>query len=88
MLSFVADCDGENSVDFAADFDVALSEGLIEQASHLASFSHDMIQKAATESISEHGLDLLVRKLTSALIKPSMHLLQTKLTPSFLLSST
>ena len=68
VLKFVADYDGEDSVDIAAAIQVALSEGLIEQAAHLVSFSHDMIQKATIDSIPGDDLVLLLRKLTSALI--------------------
>ena len=69
ILNFVVDYDGEKSVDLTLALQVALSEGLIERAGHLISFTHDMILKATLDSIREDDLIPLLRKLIRALIK-------------------
>jgi predicted ATPase len=69
VLDFVTDYDGQDSVDMNAVLQVATSEGLIEQAGPLISFTHDMILKAAIDSIHKDDLVPLLRKLITALIK-------------------
>jgi len=69
VLDFVAGYDGQDSVDMNAVLQVALSEGLVERAGPLISFTHDMILKAAIDSIHEDDLVPLLRKLITALIK-------------------
>jgi len=69
VLSFVANYDDENSVDISEAINNAVSEGLIERAAHLISFTHDMIQKATINSIQKADLVPLLRKLTAALIR-------------------
>jgi ATP-dependent RNA helicase DDX31/DBP7 len=67
VLQFLANYDGEHSVDVNTAIRVALSMGLIEQAAHFVSFAHDMIQKATLDSIRDDDLVPLLRKLIAAL---------------------
>jgi predicted ATPase len=67
VLQFLADYDGEHSVDVNTAIGVALRMGLIEQAAHFVSFAHDMIQKATLDSIRDDDLVPLLRKLIAAL---------------------
>ena len=69
VLDFVADYDGEASINMNAALQVATSEGLIERAGHLISFTHDTILKASIDSICEADLVPLLRKLITVLIK-------------------
>lgn len=69
VLDFVANYDGKESIDMNAALQVAMSEGLIERAGHLVSFTHDMILKASIDSICEDDLIPLLRKLITVLIK-------------------
>ena len=69
VLDFVADYDGEASVDMSNALQVAVSEGLVERAGQLISFTHDMILKAAIESIHKDDLIPLLRKLITVLVK-------------------
>ena len=69
VLDFVADYDGIDSVDMNAALHIATSEGLIERAGPLISFTHDMILNAAIETIQEDDLIPLLRKLITVLIK-------------------
>jgi predicted ATPase len=69
VLDFVADYDGQDSVDMNAVLQVATSEGLVERAGPLISFTHDMILKAAIDSIPDHDFVSLLRKLLTTLIK-------------------
>ena len=71
VRKFVADYDGDASVDMDAAIEAGLKEGLIEQAAQLICFSHDTIQQASLSSISEDALVPLLRKLTVALIRNS-----------------
>jgi len=69
VLAFVADYDGEDSVDITEAIRVATREGLVERASSLVSFAHDMIQKATIDSIGKEDLVVLLRKLAAAFIR-------------------
>ena len=71
ILDSVVNYDGNDSVDMNAALQVAVSEGLVERAGHLISFTHDMILKAAIDSICEDDLVSLLRKLITVLIKES-----------------
>ena len=71
ILDSVVNYDGNDSVDMNAALQVAVSEGLVERAGHLISFTHDMILKAAMDSICEDDLVSLLRKLITVLIKES-----------------
>lgn len=68
VLEFVANYDGERSVNIDESIRVVLSEGLVERAAHLVRFSHDMIQKATIESLDPESLVDLLCKLAAALI--------------------
>jgi predicted ATPase len=65
----VAYYDGSDSVDMNTALQVAISEGLVEQACHLISFTHDMILKATIDSIRKSDYVPLLRKLVAVLIK-------------------
>jgi predicted ATPase len=69
IVNLVLNYDGENSVDIPLAINVAQSEGLIERAASIISFTHDLIQKATIDSICDDDLVPLLRKLISALVK-------------------
>ena len=67
VLRYVVNYDGEHSVDINTAIHVALSNGLVERAAHFVRFTHDMIQKATTDSICKDDLVPLLRKLIASL---------------------
>ena len=69
VLSFLANYDGEDSVDIAAAIDAGLKEGMIEQAANLIIFAHDLIQEMAIGLLTGDELVSLLSKLAEAIIK-------------------
>ena len=70
ILELAADNAGpEGGADLTAAVCAAVREGLVERAGWLVRFSHDVIQKAALDSVGAEELGGLLRRLAASLIQ-------------------